>query len=117
MRLLNTSTLDFKWEHLNDGHIYAILSHRWGEGEVTFKDITESRSEAERKPGYKKLEMACRVAKAHGFEYIWIDTCCIDKSDFVRALRGNQFHVSLVSRRFDMLRLPRQRHGRHCAIS
>ncbi|KAF4635639.1 hypothetical protein G7Y89_g2458 [Cudoniella acicularis] len=30
--------------------------------------------------GYKKLQMSANVAKSEGYNYIWIDTCCIDKS-------------------------------------
>ena len=33
-----------------------------------------------RKSGYKKLEACCAQAKRDGYEYVWIDTCCIDKS-------------------------------------
>ncbi|KAM5537087.1 hypothetical protein V8D89_009233 [Ganoderma adspersum] len=27
-----------------------------------------------------KIRMACTVAREHGYRYIWIDSCCIDKS-------------------------------------
>ena len=27
-----------------------------------------------------KIRMACAVAREHGYRYIWIDSCCIDKS-------------------------------------
>ena len=30
--------------------------------------------------GYEKAKKACFVAAADGFEYIWIDTCSIDKT-------------------------------------
>jgi hypothetical protein len=30
--------------------------------------------------GYKKLKMACSIATVDKFDYIWIDTCCIDKT-------------------------------------
>ena len=56
---------------------YAVLSHRWGEDEVTFDEIhlPESRT----KQGYRKIDFACNHAAKDGYEYIWIDTCCIDK--------------------------------------
>ena len=57
---------------------YAILSHTWGEDEVLFADM--ERGSAEGKAGYKKIRHACRQAAGNGFDYIWIDTCCIDKS-------------------------------------
>ncbi|KAF3810379.1 Vegetative incompatibility protein HET-E-1 [Colletotrichum gloeosporioides] len=57
MRLLHTSELN-----LTDFN--AILSHTWADGEVLFADL-------QRDP---------TVAKDLGCEWIWIDTCCIDKS-------------------------------------
>ena len=30
--------------------------------------------------GFLKIEGACRTAKAYDYEYVWVDTCCIDKS-------------------------------------
>ena len=35
------------------------------------------------KKGYEKIRRCCSVAKANGFEYVWIDTCCIDKTSSV----------------------------------
>ncbi|KAK1827435.1 heterokaryon incompatibility protein-domain-containing protein [Podospora conica] len=61
---------------------YAILSHTWGttpDSEVTFRDLTTSTS-YQTLPGYPKLQAACAVARREGFDWIWIDTCCIDKS-------------------------------------
>ena len=37
-------------------------------------------NKAKKLKGYKKVKMACSIAKRDGFEYIWIDTCCIDKT-------------------------------------
>ena len=28
----------------------------------------------------EKIRQACELARAHGYQYIWIDSCCIDKS-------------------------------------
>ncbi|KAH9920841.1 uncharacterized protein BXZ73DRAFT_104577 [Epithele typhae] len=28
----------------------------------------------------EKIQKACEIARNHGFRYIWIDTCCIDKT-------------------------------------
>ena len=30
--------------------------------------------------GYSKIQSSCKEAVAHGYQHIWIDTCCIDKS-------------------------------------
>src|SRR5882757_1663526 len=60
---------------------YAILSHTWGndDEEVTFKDLTEGSGKTKR--GYNKVLFCARQASNDGLQYIWIDTCCIDKSN------------------------------------
>ncbi|KAL7938450.1 heterokaryon incompatibility domain-containing protein [Trichoderma chlorosporum] len=82
MRLLNTKT--YSITEFFDANIprYAILSHTWGQGEVTYQDIAQSVEQARRnKPqGFAKVEGACALAFSEGFDYIWIDTCCIDKT-------------------------------------
>ena len=42
MRLLNTNTVQL--HEFFDAEIphYVILSHRWEDGEISFKDVTES---------------------------------------------------------------------------
>ncbi|KIY01856.1 uncharacterized protein Z520_01994 [Fonsecaea multimorphosa CBS 102226] len=77
MRLINTATLDLKEFEGEDVPLYSILSHTWGEDEVTYQDVQAGRAEG--KLGYQKIKNACKRAAADGFEYIWIDTCCIDK--------------------------------------
>ncbi|GAB7340481.1 hypothetical protein MBLNU457_6905t2 [Dothideomycetes sp. NU457] len=59
---------------------YAALSHRWGatDEEMTFQEMT-SRAFHKQKSGYPKMFKACLVAKRLGFQWVWIDTCCIDK--------------------------------------
>ncbi|MCJ1312575.1 hypothetical protein MMC25_006249 [Agyrium rufum] len=65
---------------------YAILSHRWGApaDEVLFEDMTQpERHRKENLPakkGYEKLQYSYKQALQHRLSYIWIDTCCIDKS-------------------------------------
>jgi hypothetical protein len=60
---------------------YAILSHTWGRDgtEITYRDIIQGKGND--KAGYRKLEFCANQAKAEGLHYIWIDTCCIDKSN------------------------------------
>lgn len=60
---------------------YAILSHTWGPEETTFDDIQEycrtgKRPELAR---FLKIEGCCAKARSDGYDYCWIDTCCIDK--------------------------------------
>ena len=60
---------------------YAILSHTWGSDaeEVTFEDLVDGTGE--KKTGYKKIRFCATQAEHDGLRYIWVDTCCIDKSD------------------------------------
>jgi hypothetical protein len=78
MRLLNSATV--KLQEFPDDRIpkYAILSHRWQDDEVSFQDMQSD--SATEKAGYAKLKMCCRQAAKDQFNYIWVDTCCIDKT-------------------------------------
>ena len=67
---------------------YAILSHVWDEEEKTFQQVQALRVACEKTRavtrdcpdiGYKIRE-SCRLAQSHGWKWIWIDTCCIDKT-------------------------------------
>jgi hypothetical protein len=59
---------------------YAILSHTWGadDDEVTFKEFVKGTGEA--KAGYDKIRFCAQQAAYDGLQYIWVDTCCINKS-------------------------------------
>ncbi|KAH7071873.1 heterokaryon incompatibility protein-domain-containing protein [Paraphoma chrysanthemicola] len=59
---------------------YAILSHRWGSDadEATFKDVLENTGKS--KPGYIKILKCTQQAARDGYKYVWVDTCCIDKT-------------------------------------
>ena len=76
MRLLNVHTRTIK-EFLVDSDIkrYAILSHTWGQEEVTFEDFQSlPRDALEAKEGYAKIDGCCRQAEADGYDWVWIDT-------------------------------------------
>ncbi|KAF5340126.1 hypothetical protein D9758_013149 [Tetrapyrgos nigripes] len=77
MRLLNTKTVQLK-EFYADIPIYAILSHTWEAEEVSFQDI-QNLEVARQKKGYTKVQKACQHALKYNFEWIWIDSCCINK--------------------------------------
>ncbi|KAI1337570.1 HET-domain-containing protein [Xylariaceae sp. FL0016] len=77
MRLLNTTTLKLR-EPSSEKVPYAILSHCWEDEEVLFQDIQGPDPSA--KKGFKKLANCCARAKSRGYEWVWIDTCCIDKT-------------------------------------
>ncbi|KAI6096222.1 heterokaryon incompatibility protein-domain-containing protein [Pisolithus sp. B1] len=64
---------------------YAILSHRWGI-EVTYDEMAgltamkpRKRDGIRERDGYQKIIKSCERAKKDGYEWLWIDTCCIDK--------------------------------------
>ncbi|KAK4450895.1 heterokaryon incompatibility protein-domain-containing protein [Podospora aff. communis PSN243] len=59
---------------------YVILSHCWGLEEVSLGDLTTNYDEATKKQGFAKIEACVRQAIADGYDYVWIDTCCIDKT-------------------------------------
>lgn len=72
---------------LNDPPPYAILSHRWRKEEVLYRDIKmyDDIKKADESlmalSGYQKIMAACRQASRDGLDYIWIDTCCIDRDN------------------------------------
>ncbi|KAF6785392.1 ankyrin repeat-containing protein, partial [Colletotrichum sojae] len=77
MRLLNTRTK--RLQEFNQPRLpYAILSHTWGAEEVSLQDLVSGNGAS--LLGYKKIEGACEQALRDGLDFIWIDTCCIDKT-------------------------------------
>jgi hypothetical protein len=76
MRLLNTHTFELE-EFTERTPQYAILSHCWGEEEVTFDWM--SNPSATNLAGFQKLQGCCNTARRYDFKYVWMDTCCIDK--------------------------------------
>ena len=78
MRLINTSTMEME-EFIGDVHdVYAIISHTWGEEEVSSHQY--STPKARSMAGYRKIKQSCALAASSRLPYLWIDTCCIDKS-------------------------------------
>ena len=69
---------------------YAILSHRWTSQEVDYAEIVklakkpaEERNEIRQRDGYRKILQSCEEAQKDGYEWLWVDTCCIDKRSSV----------------------------------
>lgn len=83
MRLIEVETKTLASFNFEDAPAYAILSHTWGDDteELTLQDLTDLEKAEAKKFGFSKLDGCCRQAREDGFGYIWIDTCCIDKSD------------------------------------
>ena len=80
MRLLHTSTLYLKsFTALIPK--YAILSHRWAEDDADEVSYQQFRDRSNLLcHGYTKIKRACELAQQAGLEWLWIDTCCIDKT-------------------------------------
>lgn len=56
-----------------------ILAHMSrDDGEVLFTDMQNGT--AHMKKGFYKIVKCCELAAANNHGYVWIDTCCIDKS-------------------------------------
>lgn len=79
MRLLNASTFQLFTCEEGKAPPYAILSHTWHTDEVLFHDL-QYLSLASKKAGFRKIKFCCEQALEDGYRYVWIDTCCIDKS-------------------------------------
>ncbi|KAK4495101.1 hypothetical protein PRZ48_013428 [Zasmidium cellare] len=78
MRLIDTRQLKFKEFLGSDIPEYAILSHCWGDDEVSYHDFLAGRKQDGL--GYKKITDCCALALEQGLSWAWVDTCCIDKS-------------------------------------
>ncbi|KAI3332869.1 HET-domain-containing protein [Ustulina deusta] len=90
MRLIHTRTRELQWFDEHDCPRYAILSHTWGvsSDEVTLQEFEATFSPNPRtpidpilsKPGYCKIQEFCDEANRMEFDWVWVDTCCIDKT-------------------------------------
>ncbi|KAI3334307.1 heterokaryon incompatibility protein-domain-containing protein [Ustulina deusta] len=77
MCLLNVETHQLE-EFLRDRiPPYAILSHAWGEEEVTFQDLQHPSHG--KKPRIRQNCTDMRFDTRDGVKWVWVDTCCIDK--------------------------------------
>jgi hypothetical protein len=86
MRLINTETLELK-EFIGDcTEPYAILSHTWGAEEINMQEMIQATSKVNKatairnKEGFRKIANSVTVAAKDGYKYVWVDTCCIDKT-------------------------------------
>lgn len=91
MHLLSTTTFELRTSDQayfrQQG--YAILSHHWVGDEIDFKQLQAVTAELlsgktpASTPQIDKIRGACKIARGSGFEWLWIDSCCIDKSNAV----------------------------------
>ncbi|EPE08942.1 cmgc protein kinase [Ophiostoma piceae UAMH 11346] len=85
MYLLNVDTLRLE-EYLSEPPRYAILSHTWYavHEELSFQDLISGKlDDAAKRRGRQKIDGCCKEAKRENYRYVWIDTCCIDKTNAV----------------------------------
>lgn len=80
MRLLDTETQELNFFAESRRARYAILSHTWEDDEILFADIVNQDRDWRQRPGAHKVLGSCQLAREQGYNYIWVDTCCIDKS-------------------------------------
>jgi hypothetical protein len=78
MRLLNTETFKLREYWGTDIPKYAILSHTWETNEVLFQELEANKNTYG--AGYRKILGCCKRASRDGYQWVWIDTCCIDKT-------------------------------------
>ncbi|EAQ93245.1 hypothetical protein CHGG_01480 [Chaetomium globosum CBS 148.51] len=83
MRVLNVDTFKLE-EFFSSPPAYAILSHTWGSDneEVSFRDVLDGRFASDSSRPLK-VSGSCKIAKEDGYQYLWIHTCCIDKTNSV----------------------------------
>ncbi|KAK0312756.1 hypothetical protein LTR01_002418 [Friedmanniomyces endolithicus] len=78
MHLINTTTLGLhEFVDVSAAPRYAIVSHRWGDDEVSHKDYLKGRQRSGN--GLRKIEQSCQRARMDGHDWLWIDSCCMDK--------------------------------------
>ena len=94
MRLLHTTKYELHEHRANAIPEYAILSHRWcRDGEITLQmlktaDLLDGSLAT---PQLEKIRGACKEAARQGLEWVWIDSCCIDKTtseELARSIRS-----------------------------
>ena len=68
MRLLNAQTFTFDNFPENRLPPYGILSHTWGDSEVSYQAFHDP--ESTRKDGYAKVKNCCEQALKRGLPYV-----------------------------------------------
>ncbi|KAJ4176614.1 hypothetical protein NW755_014318 [Fusarium falciforme] len=78
MWLIDTTSLSLEYHHIRP-RVYAILSHCWGLEETSFQEWQSGKRDMT-KAGISKIVNACKLARAEQYDYLWVDTNCIDKT-------------------------------------
>ncbi|KAF3801853.1 Vegetative incompatibility protein HET-E-1 [Colletotrichum gloeosporioides] len=97
MWLIDTNNLRLVGVQGDPQEDYAILSHTWGADEVTFSVFQALNAATENgsssalddiggqigvttTAGYRKIKNSAEIARKQRLKYLWVDTCCIDKT-------------------------------------
>ncbi|KAI9053217.1 hypothetical protein LZ554_002184 [Drepanopeziza brunnea f. sp. 'monogermtubi'] len=95
MRFIDTETYQLITDDepkFRDDPSYAILSHRWIGTEITFKTLSPAElvNVSLQTPQLNKIRGACANARKETppLNWLWNDTCCIDKSNAVEQTRS-----------------------------
>ncbi|KAK5654620.1 hypothetical protein OQA88_6941 [Cercophora sp. LCS_1] len=82
MWFVDTTTLELAGPFFGKLPPFAILSHTWGNDELSLQDFKDyqQRQQHCHKNGLRKIQECCRLSKSNGYKYAWIDTVCIDKT-------------------------------------
>jgi Heterokaryon incompatibility protein (HET) len=87
MWLVNTKKIWLKEYFDSKVPPYVILSHTWDDQEVLLQDMQAPELNIalypRKKEGFEKIVSSCAQAKKDRHQYIWIDTCYIDKKSSV----------------------------------
>lgn len=86
MRLININTYElgeFIGTPENPIPPYVILSHTWGQNEVTYNEMMSSTAATLEKDGYIKIRQFAKTlalwnaSSNDAIEHVWVDTCCM----------------------------------------
>ncbi|KAF2845149.1 HET-domain-containing protein [Plenodomus tracheiphilus IPT5] len=77
MRLIDTTTGELKYFIGSNIPHYAILPYL-GRGRGNIQDYLGGQHENVQ--GFEKIAQTCRVTRERSIQYVWVDTCCIDKT-------------------------------------
>jgi len=71
MHLIHCKDFSLKYYHGPAVVKYLILSHTWGDDEVTFSDMNNNLRGAKQKQGFKKIKGICSMARFEGIPFAW----------------------------------------------
>lgn len=88
MRLLDANNSTFKEFLGQNVPKYAIVSHRWGDDEPSYRSFLKFQKKGHKRQyqtrrlheyGWIKVQQAAALTRRCGLFWLWIDTVCIDK--------------------------------------